>query len=84
MSASWQPKKYRDTYRDDLMKRIKQKVKAGESKTLTAPEKGAASEERGKVVDLMALLQKSLDEKRRGPRRAGPRRSTRAASARRA
>jgi DNA end-binding protein Ku len=84
MSASWQPKKYRDTYRDDLMKRIKQKVKAGESKTLTAPEKGAAREERGKVVDLMALLQKSLDEKRRGPRRAGAPRSTRAASARRA
>jgi DNA end-binding protein Ku len=83
MAAPWKPEKYHDTYRDDLMKRIRQKIKAGESKTLTAPEKGARSEERGKVVDLMALLQKSLDEKRRGPRRASAR-GGRRATARRA
>jgi DNA end-binding protein Ku len=82
MAAPWKPEKYRDTYRNDLMKRIKQKIKAGESKTLTAPEKGAQREERGKVVDLMALLRKSLDESRRGPRRATTRRTSRAAARR--
>jgi DNA end-binding protein Ku len=82
MAAPWKPEKYRDTYRNDLMKRVKQKIKAGESKTLTAPEKGAQREERGKVVDLMALLRKSLDESRRGPRRATTRRTSRAAARR--
>jgi DNA end-binding protein Ku len=85
MSAPWQPARYRDTYHDDLMKRIKQKVKAGESKTLTAPEKGAEPEEgASKVVDLMALLQKSLEQKRRGPQRARTRRQGRASHAKRA
>jgi DNA end-binding protein Ku len=82
MAAPWKPEKYRDTYRNDLMKRIKQKIKAGESKTLTAPEKGAQREERGKVVDLMALLRKSLDESRRGPRHAITGRASRAAARR--
>ncbi|HEY7379371.1 MAG TPA: Ku protein [Steroidobacteraceae bacterium] len=82
MSAPWHPEKYRDTYRDDLMKRIRQKVKAGASKTLTMPEKGEEREERGKVVDLMALLQKSLDQTRRGPQRARSRRTGRAAARR--
>ena len=83
MSAPFKPDKYHDTYRDDLMKRIKEKIKAGESKTLTTPEKGERREERGKVVDLMALLQKSLEENRRGPRRARAR-GGRRATARRA
>jgi DNA end-binding protein Ku len=65
MSEIWKPEAFTDTYRDDLMKRIEQKVKAGQTHTLTAPEKEV--EERatggGKVVDLMSLLQRSLEQK---------------------
>jgi DNA end-binding protein Ku len=66
MTETWKPDAFSDTYRDDLMKRIEQKVKAGQTHTLTEPE-GDATEERatgsGKVVDLMSLLQRSLDQK---------------------
>ncbi len=65
MSEKWKPEAFTDTYRDDLMKRIEQKVKAGQTHALTEPEKGV--EERatggGKVVDLMSLLQRSLEQK---------------------
>jgi DNA end-binding protein Ku len=69
MSEPWKPQAFKDTYRDDLMKRIEQKVQAGQTHTLTEPE--AETTERasggGKVVDLMSLLQRSLEEKG-GPR----------------
>ena len=38
MSEKWKPEAFTDTYRDDLMKRIEQKVKAGQTHTLTEPE----------------------------------------------
>jgi DNA end-binding protein Ku len=68
MSGTWKPEAFADTYRDDLMKRIDQKIKAGQTHTLTEPEE-EATEARGtggKVVDLMSLLQRSLDQKGRG------------------
>ncbi len=65
MSEKWEPQVFADTYRDDLMKRIQQKVKAGQTHTLTEPE--AEDQPRatggGKVVDLMSLLEKSLAQK---------------------
>jgi DNA end-binding protein Ku len=68
MSEPWKPEAFADTYRDDLMKRIEEKVKAGQTHALTEPET-EARETRGtggKVVDLMSLLQRSLDQKGRG------------------
>ncbi len=65
MSEKWQPETFTDTYRDDLMKRIEQKVKAGQTHALTQPE-DQVTEQRapgGKVVDLMSLLQRSLEQK---------------------
>jgi DNA end-binding protein Ku len=46
------------------MKRIEQKVKSGETHALTEPE-GEVTERAtgGKVVDLMSLLQRSLEQK---------------------
>jgi DNA end-binding protein Ku len=72
MSEPWKPQEFTDTYRDDLMKRIEQKVKAGQTHALTAPETDATETRAtggGKVVDLMSLLQRSLDQK--GGARAG-------------
>jgi DNA end-binding protein Ku len=65
MSESWKPNAYADTYRDDLLKRIQQKVKAGQTHTLTEPEEEgeARATGGGKVVDLMSLLEKSLAQK---------------------
>ena len=66
MTEKWKPEAFSDTYRDDLMKRIEQKVKAGQTHTLTEPEEEAnerVAGSGGKVVDLMSLLQRSLDQK---------------------
>jgi DNA end-binding protein Ku len=63
MADKWQPEKYKDTYRDDLLKRIKEKVKAGQTEEITQPEKERATGKGAEVIDLMALLKKSVESK---------------------
>jgi len=60
MSGPWKPEAFKDTYHNDLMKRIKEKIKRGETKELTAPEKEPGEKKSAQVIDLMELLQKSL------------------------
>ena len=62
MAGEWQPQKYKDTFRDDLMKRIEEKVKAGQTEEITAPEKERKGD-KGEVIDLMSALKKSLEKK---------------------
>ncbi len=38
MSEEWKPEKYHDTYKDDVLALVKKKVKAGQTKTITAAE----------------------------------------------
>jgi DNA end-binding protein Ku len=64
MRSDWEPSKYKDQYRDELLALIERKAKTGK---VEAPAKPAAP--RGNVVDLMAILQKSLEA--RGRARAG-------------
>ncbi|HYX23552.1 MAG TPA: Ku protein [Thermoanaerobaculia bacterium] len=76
MVEAWDPEEYKDDYRDDLMKLIEERVEAGELEGSTAP---APKPEKpsGKVVDLMALLKRSLDEEpARKPARKAPARKT--------
>ena len=70
MSEKWQPEKFKDTYRDDLLARIREKVKQGETEEITQPEKGAKEPARADVIDLMALLKKSVTTKQDKPKRA--------------
>jgi DNA end-binding protein Ku len=75
MSEKWNPAAFKDTYRDDLMKRIEQKVKAGQTHALTQPETEVTEQRAtgdGKVVDLMSLLQRSLDQKGSRSADSGP------------
>jgi DNA end-binding protein Ku len=67
MSEKWQPEKFKDTYRNDLMARIKEKVKKGQTEEITAPEKGAKEPKSAEVIDLMALLKKSVEKKQPKP-----------------
>ena len=62
MEASFDPSSYTDRYRADVMKRIEQKIAAGETALLTAPDSDApvTTGKRSNVVDLMTLLQQSL------------------------
>jgi DNA end-binding protein Ku len=61
MSDDWKPERYRDTYREDLLRRVEEKVKAGETEDIPAPEKERAP--KGEVVDLMSLLKRSIEKK---------------------
>lgn len=65
MSAKWDPDQYKDTYNDDVMKIIKMKIKAGEGEEIEWDLPKEKSGHSGKVVDLMPLLKKSLEQKRK-------------------
>ncbi len=58
MSNPWEPAKYRDEYREDLLRLIEQRVSAGEDATPAAVAEPARE---GKVVDLMSLLKRSVE-----------------------
>ncbi len=62
MSEPWKPERYKDTYHGDLMRLIQKRMKAGKTEVITSPDKGEEGEKPGgaKVVDLMALLKRSV------------------------
>ncbi len=65
MSEKWNPKAYHDTYREDVLKLVEKKVKAGQTHTLTEPTGEAPVPKASNVVDLVALLKQSLGNKGR-------------------
>lgn len=75
MDETWNPKEYKDGYRDDLLALIKKKAKSRgkgeEEETEAAPEEPMAE-----VVDLMALLKKSLTPGKAPKTRASAHRKT--------
>ena len=68
MSEDWKPAQYHDSYRDDLMKRIKALATKGRTHLVTTP---TGDEEKGgaQIIDLMAALKRSLETK--GPKSSG-------------
>lgn len=80
MSEKWQPEKFKDTYRDDLMARIREKVKAGQTEEITEREKGEQEGAGAEVIDLMALLRQSVEKKQEKPKRKAARRASRKAA----
>lgn len=78
MAGPWEPEEFEDTYNEDLMQRIEEKVKRGETKVLTKPEGETAEPRSAQVIDLMELLKQSIDKT--GDRAAPERGAKRAAS----
>jgi len=70
MVTEWDPTQYRDTYREDLLRLIEDKVSRGElTESASAPAREEA--EGGQVVDIMALLKRSVEERKRQAPRVG-------------
>jgi DNA end-binding protein Ku len=71
MSEKWKPEKYRDTYRDDILARIEKKVKAGEMKQVAEPgaDEEAPKGKGAEIIDLMALLKRSVEKEGEKPRK---------------
>jgi len=59
MSSKWNPEKYKDDYREALMEVIEAKVEAGGKEIEEKPSKAPKPT---KVIDLVSVLQKSLEE----------------------
>ncbi len=59
MSGSWDPDDFQDEFRHQIMKLVEKKAKAGDSHTVVEPEEETPASG-GEVIDLTALLQRSL------------------------
>jgi DNA end-binding protein Ku len=60
MTEKWDPKKFKDTYADDLMALIHRRIATGKTTEIDESEPKAPRTGKGEVVDLMPLLRKSL------------------------
>ncbi len=62
MTAEWEPGKYHDSYRDDLMALIQERIESGNT---NAPDETPVAdvevEAGGDVIDIMALLKRSVE-----------------------
>lgn len=59
MSGAWDPDDFQDEFRHQVMKLVEKKAKAGDSHTVVEPEEETPASG-GEVIDLTALLQRSL------------------------
>src|SRR3546814_10819315 len=68
MSGSFKPDQYKDEFREKLSRAVRARLKRKGAKISAKVEpEAAADESSGKVVDFMALLQKSIASNKRTP-----------------
>lgn len=60
MSSTWNPEEYRDSFKDEIMKLVHQKVESGDIQSVVQPEQSEASPGGAQILDLTELLQRSL------------------------
>ncbi|PZP96231.1 MAG: Ku protein [Variovorax paradoxus] len=73
MSGDWDPEDFKDEFRHQVMQLVAKKVKAGDTETVIQPEEAAP--EAANVLDLTALLQRSLQGGRKPPAKAAAKKS---------
>lgn len=77
MAEQWKPAQFKDTYHQDLMRRINEKIKKGETRQITEADEDAGDKPRSaQVIELAALLQQSLKGGGRGAKKTETSRST--------
>lgn len=59
MTGPWDPERYKDEYREAMLELIETKVESGGKQ---APKAKAKPKSSGKVIDLVSVLQKSIDQ----------------------
>jgi DNA end-binding protein Ku len=60
MSEEWNPARYHDRYREDLLALVREKIKTRQTHVITEPEPEQAPAGSAQIIDLMALLKESL------------------------
>ena len=81
MTTKWNPEKYHDDYREALMEVIEKKVEAGGKEIEEKPKKAPKPT---KVIDLVSVLQKSLEQTGAKQKHKGKSRSKKAHPAKKA
>jgi DNA end-binding protein Ku len=61
MSEPWKPEQFHDDYRDQVLELVRHKARTGKVRTIRAP---GAGEKPGKVIDLMSMLKRSVEQAR--------------------
>jgi DNA end-binding protein Ku len=61
MTAEWEPGRYQDTYRDDLMQLIQARIETGQTDAPDETPVDDVAAEGGEVIDIMALLKRSVE-----------------------
>jgi DNA end-binding protein Ku len=62
MSGRWDPSAYRDEYRDEILALVERKAKAGKAHVVEKPAAGGRAPG-GEVLDLMPLLERSMERR---------------------
>jgi DNA end-binding protein Ku len=60
MSEAWNPTRYHDRYREDVLALVQEKIKTHQTHVITEPEAEQAPPGSAQIIDLMALLKESL------------------------
>lgn len=63
MTDTWDPARFHDTYREDVLALVKKKIKAHQTKTVTPSAPVSRPRPSAQVIDLTALLKHSIAEK---------------------
>ena len=72
MTGHWNPDKYRDEYRDDLLKLIEKKIESGQTRAMESGGGPMRIRPKSNVIDIMSLLRRSVEQaqgKEGAPRR---------------
>ena len=60
MSGKWNPEEFRDSFKDEIMKLVHEKVETGDIQTVAQPEEVELQRSSAQILDLTELLQRSL------------------------
>ena len=60
MSGKWDPDEFRDSFKDEIMKLVQEKVETGDIQTVAQPEEVELQRGGAQILDLTELLQRSL------------------------
>ena len=72
MTGAWKPEQFKDSYRRDLMRRINEKIRKRQTHELTPATEPEEERPTAEIIDLMAVLKRSLEKSggARGRRKA--------------
>ena len=62
MTAKWEPEQFTDSFREQILHLVKEKVAAGDTESVTQPEEEDAESTGATIYDLTEMLQRSLNK----------------------